>query len=102
MKLRTWAEELSGRAKRLPVWIVPGAKLVLALAWPCWCRSSGACWRWCSPRWRVKASTAVMLNTASACCQKHCLTATKRVKGFCQNSGLSRHGGKLTQKLGPG
>ena len=21
---------------------------------------------------------------------------------FCQNSGLSRHGGKLTQKLGPG
>ena len=22
--------------------------------------------------------------------------------GFCQNSGLSRHGGKLTQKLGPG
>ena len=24
------------------------------------------------------------------------------VKGFCQNSGLSRHGGKLTQKLGPG
>ena len=23
-------------------------------------------------------------------------------EGFCQNSGLSRHGGKLTQKLGPG
>ena len=22
--------------------------------------------------------------------------------GFCQNSGLPRHGGKLTQKLGPG
>ena len=22
--------------------------------------------------------------------------------GFCQNSGLSRHGGKLTQKLGAG
>ena len=25
-----------------------------------------------------------------------------RTEGFCQNSGLSRHGGKLTQKLGPG
>ena len=24
------------------------------------------------------------------------------LNGFCQNSGLSRHGGKLTQKLGPG
>ena len=23
-------------------------------------------------------------------------------RGFCQNSRLSRHGGKLTQKLGPG
>ena len=29
----------------------------------------------------------------------HSQTAFTR---FCQNSGLSRHGGKLTQKLGPG
>ena len=33
MKLRTWAKQLSGWTKRLPVWIVPSAKLVLALAW---------------------------------------------------------------------
>ena len=26
----------------------------------------------------------------------------QKTQGFCQNSGLSRHGGKLTQKLGPG
>ena len=30
------------------------------------------------------------------------LARQRRLRGFCQNSGLSRHGGKLTQKLGPG
>ena len=30
------------------------------------------------------------------------MTETGLARGFCQNSGLSRHGGKLTQKLGPG
>ena len=29
-------------------------------------------------------------------------TSFHQTKRFCQNSGLSRHGGKLTQKLGPG
>ena len=29
-------------------------------------------------------------------------TLPTSLKGFCQNSGLSRHGGKLTQKLGAG
>ena len=33
MKLRTSVKQLSGWTKRLPVWIVPSAKLVLALAW---------------------------------------------------------------------
>ena len=28
------------------------------------------------------------------------LTVGTRLEAFCQNSGLSRHGGKLTQKAG--